>query len=175
MTLSLQHRKLKKIIGDGNCLFRALAYFIYGTEDFHAVVRQQLVDFVGKNKQVFKPYVLSGTIDTHLQHMKYNREWGTQVELHAVATLFQKKVFVLTDSYGGTMKCRWMKYTPLDPINLVYPPDDECPRSLDVIDHLELCHSKSHFDCIVSSIDGELSLVSPTMESPIKTHTDTLH
>ena len=62
--LSSQDRKLK-IIGDGNCLFRALSQFIHGSEDVHAVMRQQLVDFVHENKQVFTPFVLSGTIDTH--------------------------------------------------------------------------------------------------------------
>ena len=84
-------------------------------------MRQQLVDFVHENKEVFTPFVLSGTIDTHILHMKHDRIWGTQVELQAVATLIQRDVFVLTDCFGGTMKTRWMKYTPLDPTELVYP------------------------------------------------------
>ena len=130
--LTTQHRKLKKIIGDGNCLFRALSYFIHGSEDFHTIMRQQLVDFVHSNKAVFVPYVLSGTIETHILHMKHDRIWGTQVELQAIATLTQRDVFVLTDSFGGTTNTRWMKYTPLDPTNynLIYLPEDEYPRSL---------------------------------------------
>ena len=163
--LASQDRKLKKIIGDGNCLFRALSQFIHGSEDFHAVMRQQLVDFVHKNKQVFVPFVLSGTIDTHLLHMKHDRIWGTQVELQAVATLIQRDIFVLTDCFGGTTKTRWMKYTPLDPTELVYPPEEEYPRSLDSINHLELCHTYKHYDCIVSKLDGKLPLTTPKMES----------
>ena len=34
-TLSGQGRKLHTIVGDGNCLFRALAYIIWGTQSMH--------------------------------------------------------------------------------------------------------------------------------------------
>ena len=30
---------IKDIVPDGNCLFRAISYFIYGTEEKHKIIR----------------------------------------------------------------------------------------------------------------------------------------
>ena len=52
-------RKRKAILGDGNCLFRAIAQIIYGTEDNHATVCvhvcQILLTFLCNNRPVLAP------------------------------------------------------------------------------------------------------------------------
>ena len=53
---------------------------------------------MSKNKQVLS--LLSGTIDTHILHMKH-------VELQAIATFIHRDVLF---SFG-TMNCRWTPYT----------------------------------------------------------------
>ena len=166
---------LKEIRGDGNCLFRALAHCIYGTEEVHMKMRQLLVDFAKDNTEVLSPYVLSGTIDSHLAHMKYDRIWGTQVELKAAASLFQMDLYVFTNCIGrlagsdstGSEEYQWMKYSPLDAEKLVFPPEEERPRSLDMIHHLELCHSSYHFDCVVDSA-STLPLEAPSLQGLIQ-------
>ena len=96
--LSIQGRKRHSIIGDGNCLFRALAYIVYGTEDLHAKMRSLLVDFVSKNQPLFQPLVISGKLEEHIQYMLHSRQWGTQVELQAASTLFQMDLYTLRQS-----------------------------------------------------------------------------
>eukprot|EP00349_Pseudokeronopsis_sp_Brazil_P012307 CAMPEP_0202977750 /NCGR_PEP_ID=MMETSP1396-20130829/84437_1 /ASSEMBLY_ACC=CAM_ASM_000872 /TAXON_ID= /ORGANISM="Pseudokeronopsis sp., Strain Brazil" /LENGTH=52 /DNA_ID=CAMNT_0049716559 /DNA_START=199 /DNA_END=357 /DNA_ORIENTATION=- len=43
--------------GDGNCLFRSIAYQLEGNEKLHAKYRQAAVDFITANKDDFAPFV----------------------------------------------------------------------------------------------------------------------
>ena len=45
----LDLNSVQPIIGDGNCLFRALSCTITGSEDDHQEVREQIVDFMQNN------------------------------------------------------------------------------------------------------------------------------
>lgn len=36
-------RRVEKIVGDGNCMFRSLSYVLTGSESQHAAVRAQIV------------------------------------------------------------------------------------------------------------------------------------
>ena len=57
------------MLGDGNCLFRALGLILYNTEMSHDRVRQLLVDFVSHNKANFLPYC-NNNIEEHLGRMR---------------------------------------------------------------------------------------------------------
>ena len=57
-----------------------------------------------------------------------------------------------------------MKYSPIDPRKLTFPPASECPSDLDNINHMEFFHRLGvHFDCIVSYADGKLPLTKPQL------------
>ena len=55
--LAAQQRERITIEGDGNCLFCALAYTIYKTQDMHIKMREMLASFLLKNKLDFQPFV----------------------------------------------------------------------------------------------------------------------
>ena len=48
---------VKPIIGDGNCLFRALAYILYGDEMLHEKMRELLENFISQNPDHIQPYI----------------------------------------------------------------------------------------------------------------------
>ena len=48
-------------------------------------------------------------------------EWGTQVELQAAATLFQKPLYVLTQSTNDKGDYNWIIYKPQLSSNLSFP------------------------------------------------------
>ena len=89
--------------------------------------------------------------------MQHNRIWGTQVEVLASASLFEMEVF--TDSFGDSSSSEYklMKYSPIYYNKLIFPPVDEHTSALDTINHMELFHSLSHFDCVVDVADGKQS------------------
>ena len=63
-------RGIVPILGDGNCLFRALSKLTYGSEEWHSFMRQTLIDFVSLNREVFQSYCTEDITD-HLSKMKY--------------------------------------------------------------------------------------------------------
>lgn len=44
--LAKQHMTLEACEGDGNCLFRAVAHQVYGTQDLHPLVRGAALDYM---------------------------------------------------------------------------------------------------------------------------------
>ena len=149
-----------KINGDGNCLFRSLAHIVYGTELGHVQMRKLLVGFVKSNRQMFEPLIIRGTFDEHIDRMTCARVWGSHIELQAAASLFEMPVFVCTTSQSGY---KWNCYKPFPPGKLVYPPPQERPNTLDLLSHIELCHTGGcHFDCVLSN-DLKFSLIEPKL------------
>ena len=90
----------RKVQGDGNCLFRALAYLISGDEENHLMVRAVITEAIAKagpgsviqqfigREPVWK-YVL-GT------NMPRPSVWGTEVEIFTAAHILQMDIYTYT-------------------------------------------------------------------------------
>ena len=101
--------KTARIIGDRNCLFRALAYAITGTEISHLKVRELICKFmIGTGKEKCWKYVknniareqvinMSGYLA--LTNMTCQYTWGTDCEIMAAAYLFGVNIFVKYDCF----------------------------------------------------------------------------
>jgi len=76
-----------RVNGDGNCLFRALAFAITGSQNQHNIVRQYIVN-----------HILDHGVQQHqhLQIMQHQGEWGTDEEIIAAAHLFECSVVCVT-------------------------------------------------------------------------------
>eukprot|EP00745_Piridium_sociabile_P024945 TRINITY_DN39506_c0_g2_i1.p2 TRINITY_DN39506_c0_g2~~TRINITY_DN39506_c0_g2_i1.p2 ORF type:complete len:156 (-),score=19.50 TRINITY_DN39506_c0_g2_i1:511-978(-) len=101
------------IVGDGNCLYRALSLEITGTQAHHEQVREIIVDFMIKNPRPFSAY-LGCDLQEYLVEggsPLQPKTWGTDVEVLAAATLLQTPVVV----YSACR--RWLTYKPLFALN----------------------------------------------------------
>ena len=130
--LLAQGRKLCSITRDGNCLFRALAFILCGAEDDHKKMRLLLVKFLEQNTQLFQPLVMTDhSLQDHIRRMHRMKEWGTQVELQAAASLFQKELYVFTQLTANT-QYDWIRYEPHSPNKLNFVDANLCrePRAL---------------------------------------------
>ncbi len=83
--LSKYGRKVQKVVGDGNCLFRCLSLVLFGVQDRHFDVRTCLVNLVNSNPSYFTNYCLPLTVCDHVRRMKNNFEWGSHVEIFAAS------------------------------------------------------------------------------------------
>ena len=81
-----------KVLGDGNCLYRALSVQLCGTQDYQLQLRKAIVDFEVKEKTVFRGLheaINASHFDDHLKKMRNSGVWGTNVEIiAAVNTVF---------------------------------------------------------------------------------------
>ena len=151
-----------EIKGDGNCLFRALAFLVYGTEDVHIQMRELLADFISRNKVQFAK--LTDKIDEHILKLKYQRVGGECIGV----TLLQLPVYTLLPNHEGTYK--WVIYNPQDDTTLDFPLEPPPPRSISSLDHLELINVHScHYNCIVDLL-GHSPLTRPPLQPTVDHH-----
>ena len=111
--------------------------WLYKTEMSHELVRQLLVDFVSNNKPNFQAFC-HGNMEQHLGRMKYQRCWGTAVEILAAASLLQMPIYTYTPDKHS--KYRWMCYKPLVESALNWFPDEPYPKQAEEMNHIELLH-----------------------------------
>ena len=148
-----QQREVDRVLGDGNCLFRALSKAISGTEDHHSHLRHAISDFESDNWTVFKPIheaIISTNFENHIKNIKKLYIWGTSTEIVAAATLFQVEVYVATDSYRPGIPT-WLVYMPKPVSVLKSTPITYLNRYKfnldDGLQWIELTHVSSiHFD-----------------------------
>ncbi|XP_078582369.1 uncharacterized protein LOC144865469 isoform X1 [Branchiostoma floridae x Branchiostoma japonicum] len=112
-----------RIIGDGNCFYRAISYLICGTQDYHDVLRQRTVEYMSTlSEDVYRPWLAfehpEKTMDQYLsrdgrsmqnRHPADLEAWATQVEINAMSSLLGRRIFVY-GKHGFNVKWEWMKY-----------------------------------------------------------------
>lgn len=147
---------IDKIIGDGNCLFRAVSKSLFGSENFHDQVRQDTVSFMRRNEAVFRRYI-DGDIEKHMEDMKRLATWGTEAEIFAMASLYSRDIFVLT-SINDVYK--WTLFRPK--IKSQVAPNMAPPCKC----HITLCHPHgNHYDRVSSQSGGcNCTMPKPTIE-----------
>jgi hypothetical protein len=99
---------VEKIVGDGNCLFRALSYWVTGDEDSHYTIRSKLCKFIHDNPTSLSDYMQAEDVQfigkkwcsrPYLTRSKMNMwgVWGTSLEIQAAAKLFQRDIYVFVN------------------------------------------------------------------------------
>lgn len=148
------------MIGDGNCLFRALSHQVYGTEDSHLQLRLLTLEFIEQNRKKYEPYwidptatneELSVSYANHLQQVKKPGVWGTLLEIKAFCDLLSYPLFICSPD-TTTRAYKWNKFVPTP-----------CGQTLTLplaftADHVELAHSitQDHYDSVIPYDSAEL-------------------
>ena len=78
----------RNVKGDGNCFYRCFSVVIYGTEDLHSEVRQEICDFMTEHSEKFDCFI-NGSVDKHIQNQRKVdgslSSWAMEAEFHAAA------------------------------------------------------------------------------------------
>ncbi|CAG9531108.1 unnamed protein product [Cercopithifilaria johnstoni] len=95
------------IVGDGNCLFRALAFYFAGSDIEHSRVRECIVEFEAEHWNEFAALKgwSSDVWNDHMNHLLTDNTWGGDIELFAVAAMLSVDVWTYYDQ-------RWTCYRP---------------------------------------------------------------
>lgn len=119
LIMNKKNFRIKKIIGDGNCLFRAISDQVYGTEDNHQIIREKCVEFIILKKNFFKDFI-DGDFDEYVEEKKHLGEWGDDVEIEALSEIYFRPIEI----YSGTtepLKCfHEKKIKGKEPIRISY-------------------------------------------------------
>ena len=102
--LSISGLKSVDVADDGNCFFRAASYVLYGTQNYHAQLRQQVASKIEEGGSILEGIVDQFPDDgldfaAHVKDMRTNgRSVGVDAAI-ALSSLFQRKV-VIYIAYG---------------------------------------------------------------------------
>ena len=144
----LQNQKpsiIYPIKGDGNCLFRSLAFVLSGDDGNHHFIRHLIVSFL-RECEVSRISGLLRSPTTPQQYLKNSGmekfgTWGTEVELFVASFVFNVRIYVFS-KYGNTKK--WLEFKPSD----INPAISEVPRECIYLNHKGQCHYE-----VVTEID----------------------
>ncbi|XP_062576087.1 uncharacterized protein LOC134237971 [Saccostrea cucullata] len=141
-----------RIKGDGNCLFRSLAFSVSGNEELHMYFRTLLTSFISRSKD---PIVRDETPDCYLKRtrMRENHVWGTDIELYFAAMFLNCSIFVFSKHGKGY---DWLEFKPSN------------SKSTDFAIYL---HHKNgdHYDVVTSVTNSRLEIDLPVCEDENKT------
>ena len=134
-------RSLKRIQGDGNCLFRALSYIITGSEEQHMAVRNAILDHMVTIAHFLLGHHLLNydSIQTYIVASGMDEEytWGTDIEMLTLSHLLNTPIVSYSEQFGN-----WQRYSPHNVDRTVR---DEINQM-----SMYLLHSHNHFTVVCS-------------------------
>jgi len=145
------------VIGDGNCLFRAISKGVSGTEANHVALRNAMVNFMTHKDNAFSCAVsmcsdsklLTQPIDAMKSYIKKNKMdktgWGTDKEIHFIASMLQICI-VVSGQHGsvGNTERGWVRYEPLFH-------NSSCMDQSTY--KIYIFHNANHYDHVVPQLD----------------------
>ena len=122
--------------GDGNCLFRAFSYIVFGVQSFHVLVRDYILDYMRTNASKFTSIEPRG-VRNYIRESSMDNvgTWGSEVEIFAFATMLNTDIYVYCKqgTEGKTAKWGWSRYYALDGT----PNSESCIYLQNVCAHFE--------------------------------------
>ena len=88
----------RSILGDGNCLFRALSYIVTGRQIYHNILRSKVIEQMTTIEVNLLPH-MNCSSENYLQKSQLRNPgtWGTDIEIFAAASLLSTDLFVYTN------------------------------------------------------------------------------
>jgi len=80
---------IKKAKPDGNCFFRSIAEQVYGNEEEHERVREEICNMLEDEPELFNSAWCDESLETYKEKMPKERQWGGETELRAAAQCYQ--------------------------------------------------------------------------------------
>ena len=87
-----------KVPSDGNCQFRSIAWYVFGTDDKFSVVRERIINHMTEHPPLYSDFIEGGVTEynKYLQKMSRDMEWGDHLTLQAASDLFGFRVQIVT-------------------------------------------------------------------------------
>ncbi|CAF1519681.1 unnamed protein product, partial [Rotaria sordida] len=130
-----------RIIGDGNCFFRAISDQLFATQTYHRRLRSDAITYIRRNSAAFEFFVSGedNTIDDYIFRMKKNNTYADHLIITATATILNQNIIIHEYSKRP----------------LLIPGSDYIDRQL----HIAYNPYNQHYES-VKRFDGTISIIS---------------
>ncbi|KAK2640791.1 hypothetical protein Ddye_022554 [Dipteronia dyeriana] len=85
--------EVKKMLEDGNCLFRAVADQVYGDSDAYDLVRQMCIDYMERERDHFSQFITEG-FTSYCKRKRRDKVYGNNVEIQALSEMYNRPIHI---------------------------------------------------------------------------------
>ena len=119
-------------LGDGNCLFRALARGAFDDNERYDELRDAIWDFILARRNTFSSFVENEDVEVYIQSMRKNGEYGGEIEIIAFSMMLQISVWIYDQESSLDTHLQYENINSTHRITLRYYEDDLHYNSLTV-------------------------------------------
>ena len=138
---------IKKMGGDGNCMFRAVSDQVYGNEDYHGIIREKCMKYLLIERQFFSQFVEGGDkeFDNYINMKSKSGVWGDDVELQAISEIYNRPIEI----YCGSDKPLKTFHENVNEFNLKKENDEKDKDKIKISPIRISYHGKEHYNSII--------------------------
>ncbi|KAM0940394.1 putative ubiquitinyl hydrolase 1 [Dioscorea sansibarensis] len=89
--------EVKRMIGDGNCLFRAVADQVYGDPEAYDMARQMCVDYMERERDHFSQFITEG-FTSYCKRKRRDKAYGNNAEIQAFSEMYNRPIHIYSYS-----------------------------------------------------------------------------
>lgn len=89
--------EVKRMLEDGNCLFRAVADQVYGDCEAYNLVRQMCIDYMVQERDHFSQFITEGFM-SYCKRKRRDKVYGNNVEIQALAEMYNRPIHIYSYS-----------------------------------------------------------------------------
>lgn len=111
--------EVKRMIEDGNCLFRAIADQVYGDPEAYDMARQMCIDYMEKERDHFSQFITE-SFASYCKRKRRDKVYGNNLEIQAFAEMFNRPIHIYSYSLEPLNIFHGGYSTDTPPIRLSY-------------------------------------------------------
>ncbi|VVB01672.1 unnamed protein product [Arabis nemorensis] len=111
--------EIRRMLEDGNCLFRAVADQVYGDSESYDLTRQMCLDYMEQERDHFSQFITEG-FTSYLKRKRRDKVYGNNVEIQALAEMYNRPIHIYSYSTEPINIFQGNYNTDTPPIRLSY-------------------------------------------------------
>ncbi|XP_010245922.1 PREDICTED: OTU domain-containing protein 5 [Nelumbo nucifera] len=111
--------EVKRMMEDGNCLFRAVADQVYGDTEAYDLTRQMCIDYMERERDHFSQFVTEG-FTSYCKRKRRDKVYGNNVEIQALSEMYNRPIHIYSYSTEPINIFHGSYNTDMPPIRLSY-------------------------------------------------------
>ncbi|KAL9267864.1 OVARIAN TUMOR DOMAIN-containing deubiquitinating enzyme 6-like protein [Drosera capensis] len=111
--------EVRRMLADGNCLFRAVADQVYGDSEAYDLTRQMCFDYMERERDHFSQFVTEG-FTSYCKRKRRDKVYGNNVEIQALSEMYNRPIHIYSYSTEPINIFHGSYSTDSPPIRLSY-------------------------------------------------------
>ncbi|KAJ9699558.1 hypothetical protein PVL29_008244 [Vitis rotundifolia] len=111
--------EVKRMVEDGNCLFRAVADQVYGDSEAYDLIRQMCIDYMERERDHFSQFITEGFM-SYCKRKRRDKVYGNNAEIQALSEMYNRPIHIYSYSTEPINIFHGSYDTDTPPIRLSY-------------------------------------------------------